>query len=274
MTMNLQRVEELLSQDVTLHRISDSELIGHVLPTLATLNSDLRQQVVTLLIRFAHHERITPARKQSIMLALIDDDYLFYNMGKRASDDVYKRSYSMKVLSELLAAHEVAPFLTDDAYEEIYHAVLLYIQLEEDVRSYGKEGGCLQPVAHAVTALEHLSHDARFPRTEGAKIFRMLANKIACYQVLYIGDEQEVLSKMVVQLLKISLDEKVIEDFFVRVPKFATSQMAKISPEQQVYLHKNMTGFLYVFHTFIYRKNPHHTLLKSIDHCLLKLQKI
>lgn len=274
MAINLQRVEELLSQDVTLHRMSDSELIGQVLPTLATLNSDLRQQVVTLLTRFAHHDRITPARKQSIMLALIDDDYLFYNMGKQASEDVYKRSYSMAVLSELLAAHEMAPFLTDDAYDEVYRAVLLYIQLEEDVRSYGKEGGRLQPVAHAVNALEHLLHDERFHEEDTAKIFRMLANKIACHQVLYLGDEQEVLSKTIVQLLKISLDEKVIEDFFVRVPKFVAAQTAKATAEQQMYLHKNITSFLYVFHTFIYRKNTHHTLLKSIDHCLLKLQKI
>lgn len=271
MTVNLQRVEELLSQDVTLHRISDSELIDQVLPTLATLNKRLRQQVVTLLKRFAQNDRITPARKQCVMLALIDDDYLFYNMGKAATEDVYKRSYSIAVLIELLAAHTEAPFLTDEAYDEIYRAVLLYIQLEEDVRSYGKEGGLLQPVAHATKALSHLLRDERFDSSEAPKIFRLLANKIACSRVLYLGEEQEVLSVVVLELLKRNLDEKVIEDFFVRVPKFMAAQAKKLTVEQQMYLYKNVKGFLYVFHVYIYRKNTHHTLLKSIDHCLKKI---
>lgn len=271
MAVNLQRVEELLSQDVTLHRVSDSELINEVLPTLATLNKQLRNQVVTLLTRFAHNDRITPVRKQCVMLALIDDDYLFYNMGKASTEDVYKRSYSIAVLSELLAAHTEAPFLTDDAYDEIYRAVLLYIQLEEDVRSYGKEGGLLQPVAHAAKALRYLLRDARCNDEVAPKIFRMLANKIACSTVLYLGEEQEVLSEVVLELLKIHLDEKVIEDFFVRVPKFMVAQTEKLTGEQHMYLYKNVKSFLYVLHLYIYRKNTHHTLLKSIDHCMKKI---
>ncbi|MBM7699571.1 DUF2785 domain-containing protein [Kurthia huakuii] len=271
MTITMERLQQLIDENVTLHHMNDQELSEDILPTLATLQQSLRIQLLTLLERFAHNEQVDFARKERVMLELISDDYLFYNQGMLDSKDVYKRAYSMKTLSYFIDAHNNEPFIEDAAYEQLYRAVMLYIQLEEDVRSYGKEGGLVQPVAYAVDALEKLMHDERFPKEQSANLFRVLANKIACSSVLYIGDEKEVLSKAIMNLLKIHLDEKVIEDFFVRVPKFITRQQDKLRSEEQLYLYKNVTGFLYVFHLYVYRKNVHNSLLKSINHCLEKL---
>lgn len=271
MTITIERLQELIEQNVTLHRMNDDELIQQVLPSLETLDQQLRAQLLALLERFATNENINASRKERVILELISDDYLFYNQGILNSNELYKRSYSMKALGFFIDAHNEKPYVDDVAYAAMYRAVMLYIQLEEDVRSYGKEGGLVQPVAYAVDALEKLMDDERFPKEQSANLFRVLANKIACSSVLYIGDEKEVLSKTIMKLLKIHLDEKVIEDFFIRVPKFMTSQNEKLRSDEQLYLYKNVTGFLYVFHLYVYRRNMHNSLLKSIEHCLEKL---
>lgn len=271
MTITIERLQELIEQDVTLHRMNDDELIQQVLPSLETLDQQLRAQLLALLERFATNENINASRKERVILKLIGDDYLFYNQGILNSNELYKRSYSIKALGFFIDAHNEKPYVDDVAYAAMYRAVMLYIQLEEDVRSYGKEGGLVQPVAYAVDALEKLMDDERFPKEQSANLFRVVANKIACSSVLYIGDEKEILSKTIMKLLKIHLDEKVIEDFFIRVPKFITLQNEKLRSGEQLYLYKNVTGFLYVFHLYVYRRNMHNSLLKSIEHCLEKL---
>ena len=48
MTITIERLQELIEQDVTLHRMNDDELIQQVLPSLETLDQQLRAQLLSL----------------------------------------------------------------------------------------------------------------------------------------------------------------------------------------------------------------------------------
>lgn len=250
--------------------LSDSQIIEEVLPLLSTLDWSVRENVLQLLQRISTERQIKTTSKAAVLNQLIGDRYLFFNIGSLQSTDLLKRAATVQTIATFVKDDATMAFIDNELYEKISHALLLYVDLEADVRSYIEDWQFVEPVRYATDAILTLLRDEHFHMEDCKKVFRVLANKIVTSSTLYVGKEQDVLSETFLYLLSIHLDEKMIEDFLVRIPKFIQKQQNKLERKEAYYLKRNVYQFLTIFHVYLYRQNPHHSLLNSVAHCLEK----
>lgn len=268
---NEQLIEHLNEERLDL---SNTQIIEGILPLLSTLDLSTRQSVLQLLHRISTDRQIETTSKVSILKTLIGDAYLFFNIGSLESTDLLKRAASVQSIAAFVNDEATMALVDDALYEKMSHALLLYIDLEADVRSYVDDWYFVEPIRYAAQAILTLLRDPRFQAEDCKKVFRVLANKIVTSSTLYVGKEQDVLCETFLYLLSIHLDEKMIEDFFIRIPKFIQTQQSKLECKQIYYLKRNVYQFLTIFHVYLYRQNQYHSLLPSVDHCLEKTKWI
>ncbi len=75
---------------------------------------------------------------RGLMLQAISPDYLFYKIGGKGTDSVFKRAFSVLIPPLILSVHEREPLLSEEQLYSVAEQVLEYVYLEEDVRGYGR----------------------------------------------------------------------------------------------------------------------------------------
>ena len=73
---------------------------------------------------------------RGLMLQAISPDYLFYKIGEKGTDSVFKRAFSVLIPPLILSVHEREPLLSEEQLYSVAEQVLEYVYLEEDVRGY------------------------------------------------------------------------------------------------------------------------------------------
>lgn len=94
---------------------------------------------------------------RGLMLQAISPDYLFYKIGEKDTDSVFKRAFSVLIPPLILSVHEREPLLSEEQLYSVAEQVLEYVYLEEDVRGYVEGKGWAHSTAHAADALDALA---------------------------------------------------------------------------------------------------------------------
>ena len=85
---------------------------------------------------------------------LVSDEQLFAHILEPQNDAIYRRSFSVLVLSLLLFSNRIkTPFMSETQLNHVIDQVALYAALERDGRGFIDENGW----AHALRILETLS---------------------------------------------------------------------------------------------------------------------
>ncbi|ADG40488.1 MULTISPECIES: DUF2785 domain-containing protein [Leuconostoc] len=125
---------------------------------------------------------ISEAQMSMLANYFVSDDQLFAHIFERANDGIYRRSFSMLMLSLLLFIQRTKkPFLTDIQLSRIIDQVALYAILERDTRGFINTNGW----AHAFTHIGNVvSEIMLMPKLVRADKLFVLASMLAGYREL------------------------------------------------------------------------------------------
>ncbi|WP_028401018.1 DUF2785 domain-containing protein [Ectobacillus panaciterrae] len=136
---------------------------------------------------------------RGLLLQALSPDYLFYEIGEKGTDSVFKRAFSILIPPLVLSVHEKEPLLSEEQLYSVAEQVLEYVYLEQDARGYVDGKGWAHSTAHAADALSALARSLR-DREFGHAMLAAVRHKVCLHDYLYINFEDERLATAVMSL--------------------------------------------------------------------------
>jgi len=155
------------------------KLLAHV----GSLQADVRDNGVYYLLNEALQQQLlTEDQLGFIFDTLIQDDHLFDHIDEPANDAIFKRSFSILILSVLVYAdHAGFHFMTTARLEQLVQQVCTFLMLEKDTRGYVTDKGWAHAYTHVSNLLDELGEEPRLARADK---LMMLATLIESYERL------------------------------------------------------------------------------------------
>lgn len=117
--------------------------LDYLLDHLSALNPKVRDKGVYFLINdLLHVQALSDTQLHHMKQRLLSEDFLFFHILEPQNDGVFKRSFSVLILSTLMYSDRTLYHtFTDDDLLDIIEALSTYIVLEQDGRGYIGEKG-------------------------------------------------------------------------------------------------------------------------------------
>ncbi|HDX9588004.1 TPA: DUF2785 domain-containing protein [Bacillus pseudomycoides] len=167
---------------------------------IGSTDAELRDELIySTLERWITGEVFRQKELRGLLLQALSPDYLFYRMGEKGTDSVFKRAFSILIPPLILSVHEKEPFLSEEQLYSVAEQVLEYVYLEQDVRGYVDGMGWAHSTAHAADALDALARTIRNHEFSHA-ILTVVRHKVRLHDYIYINFEDERLVTAVMSL--------------------------------------------------------------------------
>ncbi|UOY94139.1 DUF2785 domain-containing protein [Ectobacillus sp. JY-23] len=129
-----------------------------MLDFIGSTDAELRDELIySTLAKWIKNGVFRDKELRGLLLQTLSEDYLFYGIGEKETDSVFKRAFSVLIPPLILSIHEKKPFLSQEQLYSVAEQVLEYIYLEKDVRGYVEGKGWAHATAHAADALHALA---------------------------------------------------------------------------------------------------------------------
>lgn len=130
------------------------EMIEH----LGSTNPYLRDDLIYTIFYYWIIAGNVFANQELIMLleTLIDEKHLFFNIGVDEDDSVLMRSFSLLVISLILARNIEKRFINNDLFYQLFNKIISYYNKEKDFRGYDIAKGWIHSAAHGADALGYI----------------------------------------------------------------------------------------------------------------------
>ncbi|MGG2015156.1 DUF2785 domain-containing protein [Bacillus sp. S10(2024)] len=163
-------------------------------------DAELRDELIySTLERWITSEVFRQKELRGLLLQALSPDYLFYKIGEKGTDSVFKRAFSILIPPLILSVHENEPFLSEEQLYSVAEQVLEYVHLEQDVRGYVEGKGWAHSTAHAADALNALARTIR-NRDFSHAILTVVRHKVRLHDYVYINFEDERLVTAVMSI--------------------------------------------------------------------------
>ncbi|MCM3737869.1 DUF2785 domain-containing protein [Bacillus cytotoxicus] len=167
---------------------------------IGSTDANLRDELIySTLERWITSEVFRHKELRGLLLQALSPDYLFYKIGEKGTDSVFKRAFSVLIPPLILSVHEKEPFLSEEQLYSVAEQVLEYVYLEQDVRGYVAGKGWAHSTAHAADALDALARTVR-NREFSHAILSVVRYKVRVHDYVYINFEDERLVTAVMSL--------------------------------------------------------------------------
>ncbi|WP_020060398.1 DUF2785 domain-containing protein [Bacillus sp. 123MFChir2] len=207
---------------------------------IGSTDADLRDELIySTLERWITGEVFRQKELRGLLLQALSPDYLFYKIGEKGTDSVFKRAFSILIPPLILSVHEKEPFLSEEQLYSVAEQVLEYVHLEQDVRGYVAGKGWAHSTAHAADALDALTRTIRNREFLHA-ILAVIRHKVCLNDYIYINFEDERLVTVVMSLQNQNLLTQ--EEWNNWLHSFTNIEDA--SPSQNDILVQNIRTFL------------------------------
>ncbi len=123
-------------------------------------------------------------------------------VGENGGDSAYGRSFSAIGLSILAAADLKAPWMTQEAFDDLLAASTRYLTAEKDVRGFVPGGGWVHATAHTADVLKFLSRNPRLTPAGQARIVDAVAARLRTAGVVFAWAEDERLALALLSLTR------------------------------------------------------------------------
>ncbi|MFD0771827.1 DUF2785 domain-containing protein [Bacillus sp. CGMCC 1.60114] len=171
-----------------------------MLEYIGSSDAELRDDLIySTLERWITGEVFRQKELRGLLLQALSPDYLFYKIGEKGTDSVFKRAFSILIPPLIVSIHEKEPFLSEEQLYSVAEQVLEYVYLEKDVRGYVEGKGWAHSTAHVADALDALSRTIR-NREFSHAILAAVRHKVCLHDYLYINFEDERLVTAVMSL--------------------------------------------------------------------------
>lgn len=138
-------------------KISDADL-DYLLENLASTDLKVRDKGIYFLFNdLLHVEALTDTQMRRVKDQLLAEDFLFYHILEPQNDGVFKRSFSVLILSALLYADRtIYHIFTTDELIDLEDRLTAYIILERDGRGYVDQKGWAHVYTHVANAFDEI----------------------------------------------------------------------------------------------------------------------
>lgn len=246
------------------------ELINAMLEHIGSPDSELREELIYREFgRLIHYdEQLTDEELVHLLEKSLSDEYLFYEIGEVGTDNIFKRSFSALLIALLLGKDLEKSFISLPLLDKVRDELLLYLDLEQDLRGYVPQKGWAHSVAHTAEAIDELVKNPKLNVQHFAAIYQALINKVFTSSNVYIADEDEHLLTPIMTMLEIGLPIEIVEGLFNKIPTFLKQQKEKIDEEKYWNLYANCKSFLKSFYITTSTNEKWTSIEQKITSCL------
>ncbi|HVG61627.1 MAG TPA: DUF2785 domain-containing protein [Hyalangium sp.] len=123
-------------------------------------------------------------------------------LGESGTDNVFRRTFSALVLSEVMRRDNLQPFLSPEELTRLLKAAVHYLPGERDLRGFSDKLGWMHGAAHGADLLWRLAMSPRIEREGLEQILQAVAAKIAPPEHAYVHNESDRLARVVVAVIR------------------------------------------------------------------------
>ena len=252
---------------------NQTELIDSMMEHIGSPDSELRDKLIYRgFSQLIQDENLIPEEKLvDLLTKALGDEYLFYEIGDVGTDHIFKRSFSVLLITLILGKDLEHSFIPLQLLDRTRNELLLYLDLEQDLRGFVSEKGWAHSVAHTADAIDELVKNPKMDVKFFPSIFQGLANKALTFADVYIADEAERLLKPIMVMLEIGIATEIVDDLFDKIPSFLKLQKSKLEEEKYVKLNANCKSFLKSFYVCVGSSEKYIEFQKKISSCLKEL---
>lgn len=153
-----------------------------------------------------------------LLNTLLNEDYLFYNIGSEGDDSVLKRSFSSLAINCILWNNLDNDFLDKAAVLKAFDLIIKYFNEEQDLRGFDNKKGWMHALAHTSDNFHTLLNqskiveDAELCEDCCKKILLSIENKLLEGKDLFAADEDE---RMLTPIFWDMLSDKLIPSDYI-----------------------------------------------------------
>ncbi|KXK13696.1 MAG: hypothetical protein UZ14_CFX002001549 [Chloroflexi bacterium OLB14] len=240
-----EKLQELAKNEFRLSENDDlSKLIPEMLYHIGSTDNYLRDDLIYSAIAtwVLDHNAISHEQLREILQKILGDQHIFYSIGERDTDSVFRRSFSVLLLPLVLIAHRSQPFLSKTEIIQVKEKLIQYLKEEKDLRGFVSEKGWAHAIAHSADSLDDLAQCAEITEIDLREILAAIRAIISTYEVVYTHGEDERLVTATIAVIKRSLLPELEIAQWIR--SFETPVLNTDSMPQGIMMRANIKNFL------------------------------
>jgi len=264
---------DLKNEESSWNDTNQPELLNAMLEHIGSPDPELRDELIYRQFSQIIHngDHLSDETLVDLLTKVLGDEYLFYEIGEVGTDHVFKRSFSVLLIRLILNKDLERSFISLPLLDKARTELLLYLDLEHDLRGYVSEKGWAHNVAHTADAIDELVKNPKLNVQYFPAIFQALVNKVFTFDDVYIADEDERILAPIKTMLEIGLSFETVEDLFDKIPTFLKRQKDKIDEEKYLKLYANCKHFLKSFYICASSNDKWPPIQQRIGRCLKEI---
>ncbi|WP_102694049.1 DUF2785 domain-containing protein [Rummeliibacillus pycnus] len=264
---------DLKNEESTWKDYDQQELLDAMLEHIGSPDPELRDELIYHQFSQIIHngDQLSDETLIDLLTKALGDEYLFYEIGEVGTDHVFKRSFSVLLITLILSKDLEHSFISLPLLDKARTELLLYLDLEHDLRGYVSEKGWAHSVAHTADAIDEIVKNPKLKVQYFPSIFQGLVNKVFTFDDVYIADEDERILAPIMTMLEIGLTLETVEGLFDKIPTFLKQQKDKIGEEKYLKLYANCKSFLKSFYIRTRSNDKWASIHQRIGKCLNEL---
>ncbi len=200
----------------------------------------------------------------------ISDAFLFHGIGECGTDTVFTRSFTTLLLAIILYKDNEMDFLPQTMVDKIKDHMILYMDMEKDIRGYVPKKGWAHSIAHAADVFDELAKSQKIRQESALNLLESLWKKIYIHQSVYVHDEEERIITAIIQFVHKGLITEV-SALIRSMPSRLHELKEQLEEENYWFLYANCKGFLKSFHYTIGKSEDMLALQEEIDRCIAEI---
>lgn len=218
-------------------------LLDEMLKHIGSPDTKLRDELIYIgLATWIMNEKFHQAQLKQLYNKVLNDDFLFYQIGKDKDDSVFTRSFSVLILPPLLEVHKKSSFLSRGDVVNGLKCVNTYIIKEQDSRGYIPEKGWAHSLAHAADALESFASLEEIEEQDLIPVLEGIKYAISRPLPYYHGEDERLINALETML------PKVPDCFIIEWIESFESILSKVESPYDDVVHFNIKTFLRSFY--------------------------
>ena len=267
--------EELQSISLDDFRLSEGDDLSLLLPNMlhyiGSLDSELRDDLIYSAFAnwILNYHLLSRDQLHAVAETVLSEDHMFFQIGARESDSVFRRSFSVLLLPLLLISHRSEPLFTKQEILEIKEKLLRFIQEEQDRRGFIEGKGWAHAIAHSADALNDLAQCEELGIDDLTQILEAISPVVCQREMVYCFGEEERLTTPVVAILK----RRVLSQEYLHkwIREFTAKTLSENATPQRIFLRSNIKNFLQSLYFRIKWKCLDEAILSAIEQALFDI---
>ena len=237
------KIIKIEKNNYLLEREEDYFNIGlEMLDSIGSLDPILRDELIYgTLSHWILENKFTIEQLKKLLKISLDKDHLFYKLYEKNDDAVFKRTFSVLIVTLIIEKHREEKILCKEELYEVKDKLIEYMNNEQDVRGYVEVKGWAHSAAHTADALAELSQCNCINKIDLLDILNSIKAKVCIGYYVYIEEESE----RMVTVIENSFNRNMLSDLEITswLHEFKL-QDTKASYIENMHLKVNVKGFL------------------------------